>query len=178
MLVQLGDMKPSDKSQCFFLVQPKSCVLTSRVPMVSLKRWVRREGEAAVGAGAGSGGGKSHKHERCPRNTSQHLPLPRSPSHTTPCCPGLRPERWKFSPVCILEVNSRYIFCVSCSPFSAGISAWMKCAFSQFFTVLLWNLHSHPSAELSNSLLHLPTVSTLLWPFNQGTWLLSGRHMP
>lgn len=61
---------------------------------------------------------------------------------------------------------------------SVCISAWKKCIFSQLFTVLLWNLHSHPSAELSNSLLHLPTVSTLLRPFNQGTWLLSGRHMP
>lgn len=82
----------------------------------------------------------------------------------------------EFSPVCI---NSRcFFFCILSSPFNAGISAWIKCAFSQLFTALLWNLCSHPSTELSNSLLRLPTVSTLLWPFNQGTWLLSGRHMP
>lgn len=76
MLVQLGDIKLSDEGQCFFLVQPKSCVLTSRVPMVSLKRWVRREGEAAEGEGAGKGEAKATNMRDAPGAHHSIYPFP------------------------------------------------------------------------------------------------------
>lgn len=101
------------------------------------------------------------------RSAAQHCP-------TTPLCSDLGPGGG-FSLVCIVEVNGGRILSLTQQ---CVYLCLMKCIFFQLFTVLLWNLHSHPSAELSNSLLRLPTVSTLLRPFNQGTWLLSGRHMP
>lgn len=116
VLVRLGDLKPSNKGQCLFLGQPKSCVL--RIPTASPKWWVK-EGEGGGGGGRRwKGGGEGHQRGTSCRSTLQQLTLP-DLLHTP--LPTVRV--WAlgggFSHVCILEVNGRYIFCVSCSPFTA-----------------------------------------------------------
>lgn len=172
MLVLPEHLQPLSKGLCLFLGQPQSCVLvrprSSQLAQSGgwgdrRRRWWHRRDKACD--------------KRCQCRTccsicpsqvpfTHHSPLP---------LPGsLEGNSLQFA----WTAGIFFFFLHLVQSFQCCISAWMKCVFSQLFTVLLWNLCSHPSTELCNSLLCLPTVSTLLWPFNQGTWLLSGRHMP
>lgn len=128
------DLEPLSKRQCPFLGQPQSHVLVRpRSPQLAQSGGLRRKKGVMVGEAGQGMRQRPPVQDLLQEHTAAFAPS-KSPSHTSPHCPWLGPCRGILSS---LHEQQVLFFCILCSPFSAGISAWMKCVFSQLFTVLL-----------------------------------------